>query len=179
MYRIIGLDPGGTTGWAVLTITEPNPLSPDYSLTNPQFKSEWVMGQLGPHEHHTQLYNLLETQHVQNTFVVSESFEYRNDSRPGLVLISSEYIGVTKLFCRERQVPLWLQTASEGKVRNTPSAFVKPANLKALGLYQSSLRHANDAIGHILYWMINTMKNDPISPVDSSIRKDLLHRGWR
>lgn len=157
LRRIVGLDPGGTTGWAVLTINEDG-------------KRFWKCGQFEAKNHHLQLDAFLR-QHLTDVFeIVCESFEYRNMSRPGLVLDSVEYIGVMKLFCQENYVHYTMQTASMGKVRDKPTAFVKPSNIKKLGLWSPGQGHAMDAIGHILYYMINNIGLD---------KEELLKAGWK
>lgn len=157
--RIIGLDPGGTTGWAT------------YSYSADTDKFYWDCGQLGPKKHHLELEALLEMEQVKDYTIVCESFEYRNASRAGLVLVSNQYIGVVENFCQKRNVKLVMQTASVGKI--TKKSFVKKENLEKLDLWVkgggSSWSHAMDAYGHILQYMI---KND--------INRDyLLHRGWK
>lgn len=155
--RIIALDPGGTTGWATLTI--------DLKKRTHEFKS----GHLGPQKHHNSLMVLLENQHVRDTYVVSESFEFRQRARDNLVLVSLEYIGVTKLFCETRDVPLFMQTAAMGK------GFAKDVHIKKLGLWTPGYKHAMDAMRHLLYFALNNKR----APVDFELRKALLTQGWK
>src|SRR6478752_5019199 len=129
-FRIITLDPGGTTGWAMFTAR--------YTMTRDLFASDtefvktfikpgkWECGQLGPNEHHKDLYFFLTQSMIEETHIISESFEYRNDSPAGLELVSREYIGIAKLVCMQYRTRLGLQTASQGKVRDKTTAFVKP-----------------------------------------------------
>lgn len=154
MYRVVALDPGGTTGWATYT---------SYPEATEE-KQKFACGQIGPYQHHKDLYDFLGMQQTDNTIIVSESFEYRNERRPGLVLVSKEYIGVTKLFAEERGVPYFEQTASKAK------GFVKDSNLQKLGLWSSGFQHAMDAMRHLLYYMIN---NTPVGTID------LLKQGWK
>lgn len=161
LKTIIALDPGGTTGWAYWRAEVlQDPTTEEYEF----YKESWDCGQLGPSEHHLDLYNFLGGQETEDYTIVSESFEYRNKSRPGLDLSSKEYIGVAKVFCQERGIPYYEQTASMGK------GFVKDANIKRLGLWSSGWKHAMDAYRHLLYYMINT---DRITP-----RLELLKKGW-
>src|SRR5687768_17063694 len=112
--KIIALDPGGTTGWATYEDQEIPVPGTDGEVERHGVK--WVCGHLGPEEHHGQLYDFLGMQHSQQeTYLVSESFEFRQKARDGLVLVSLEYIGVTKLFARERGLQLRMQTAAMGK----------------------------------------------------------------
>jgi hypothetical protein len=171
MKRILALDPGGMTGWACADIA----LAP--------LSVEFTQGMLGPERHHLQLFNLLGHLQVQDFTIVTESFEYRNDSRPGLELVSREYIGVTELFVQERMRngrPLVYQTASQGKIRSQgkdQGALVKMSNLKKLNLWflgSGGERHMVDATGHLLYYMLTT-KN--VIPPELRMRL-LRDGGW-
>lgn len=158
--RIVALDPGGTTGWAMVTYEDGK--EPQYNC-----------GMFRALEHHKELYDALGMWQTESYRIVCESFEYRNASRPGLVLSSVEYIGVMKLFCQERNVPYHFQSASQGKIRDKPNAFVKPSNLKRLGLWSPSMVHAMDAYGHLLYY---TIHNDPARKIEAAA---LLLKGWK
>ena len=158
--RIVALDPGGTTGYAMITFHDD--VVP-YSFNCGMFRSL---------NHHKELYDALGMWHVDDYEIVCESFEYRNASRPGLELVSVEYIGVMKLFCQERNIQFHMQSASQGKVRDKPTAFVKSENLKRLGLWSPSQVHAMDAYGHLLYYLIN-------SKVYPEIALELLNKGWK
>ncbi|MCA9340198.1 MAG: hypothetical protein KDA17_04765 [Candidatus Saccharibacteria bacterium] len=155
VFRIIALDPGGTTGWATYS-----------AFRDPRLR-KFDYGQIGPEEHHLELFNFLGLQQVEDTQVVCESFEYRNTSRAGLVLVSKEYIGITKLFCLERDIRYTEQTASMAK------AFVKDSHIKKLGLWSSKDNHAMDAMRHLLrYITCGPMK-------DTSLARQLLNAAWR
>lgn len=168
---ILSFDPGGTTGWASVTIRE---------LKSGDAEFMWHTGQLLDDNHHSALYSFMCNAYDDNALyndepiaaltIVTESFEYRNISRAGLRLDSVEYIGVMKLFCDVRDVELKFQTASMGKVRDKPGAFVKPDNIKKLDLWSPGSKHAMDALGHLLYYMINS---------DKRYAKQLLERGWK
>lgn len=158
---ILALDPGGTTGvaWAVYED------GADRFLETQSF-------QIGPHEHHQELASLLEQAAAHENMVtafVIESFEYRNRARPGLELISREYIGVTKLISDIHDIPLIVQSASQAK------AFVKDEQLKKLGLWSAKTkdRHAHDAWRHLLTFVIN---HDPFS---DNLRQPLLKAAWK
>jgi len=160
VIRIVALDPGGTTGWATWT---------DYPLE----KDRWKCGHIGPEPHHNALDQFLGMQQTNKFVIVCESFEYRNQSRAGLVLDSCEYIGVVKRFCQERGVLLHMQTAAMGK------GFVKDNNLRALGLWSGARwKHAMDARRHLLYYMVGS-KNTPTSFVAPELRLGLLRDGWK
>lgn len=154
--QVIALDPGGHTGWAVWDHT--------FGFRYGIFRKQ---------NHHSDLYRWLENEcyRQQGVKIVSESFEYRNTSKPGLELISREYIGVTKLFCQKHlTVDYVAQTASMGKI--TARSFVKRANLVKLGLWDvvDGEMHAMDALGHLLYYMIHN---------DHPQKMNLLRQGWK
>lgn len=163
-FCILALDPGGTTGWATFKANK---------IVGPDGKAEylgrqWTCGQLGPSPHHLELYHWLEHNELQTYHIITESFEYRNKERPGLVLISCEYIGVAKLYGAAHQTKVWEQTASQGKIRE--KSFVRKENLQRLALWSPGWTHAMDAYGHLLYYMINTAH---------VLRDELLEKGWK
>ena len=168
--RIVALDPGGTTGWAYVDIRDDGTL-------------EFHHGMLESQNHHNELrdllygllYNLEGHRVVEYYNIVCESFEYRNASRPGLELVSVEYIGVMKLFCQEFNIPYHMQSASQGKIRDKPTAFVKPDNLKKLGLWSPNMIHAMDAYGHLLYFLINDQSK--VNFAAGALH--LLNKGWK
>lgn len=137
MKRVIALDPGGTTGWAT------------YRHTEDAVIGTFDFGQIGPHEHHLELYTLLTYPNGYEDEFVTESFEYRNANRPGLVLVSKEYIGITKLVAGQRNRPFTEQTASKAK------GFVRDSHLKRLDLWSSENRHAMDAMRHLIFYLVN------------------------
>jgi len=153
MTLIVSLDPGGTTGIAYAV-----------GLTGEGW--DYKVQQLGPEAHHLVLHRRLERlywefEHDDMT-VVYESFEYRNKERPGLVLDSVEYIGVTKTFSKANNVPTVKQTASMAK------GFVKDKNIKRLGLWSPGQPHAMDALRHLLFYQTTVLKD-----------KAVLERGWK
>lgn len=166
-YGILAFDPGGTTGWASFQCDQIwNPLEEKFEYVD----RKWTCGHLHYKnmDHHRTLYNFMGQMHVEKFQMVTESFEYRNKPRPGLELISREYIGIMRLYAQQRGVALTQQTSSQGKI--TPNSFVKKANLEKLGLWSSGWTHAMDAYGHLLYYMINQ---------SMEIRDELLLKGWK
>lgn len=165
MYRVIGLDPGGTTGWATYTaeyIPNPNTTGP---ADRYEFHSEeWACGQLGPGPHHDALWSFLELQAVSQTVIACESFEFRQGKqRAGIVLDSCEYIGIVKLFVEQRQrslpnnfrMDLVMKTAGQAK------SFITDDKIKKLGLWYPGHRHAMDAYRHLLHFLlINEQRHD-------------------
>lgn len=154
---IIALDPGGTTGWASVRL-------------EPRKVPEFNCGQLAADNHHSELNTLLGLNHTDNYTVVCERFEYRAYSRAGLVLDSREYIGVAKLFCQERNVPLVMQSAAQGK------GFVKDINIKRLGLWSMGWPHAMDAMRHLLFYIANGGSDDTLV---RELGQKLLKEAWK
>jgi hypothetical protein len=162
--RIIGLDPGGTTGWATYTSD----------------LRDWSFGQMGPEEHHEQLDQFLGIQHVRDTVIVVEEFEWRT-SKPQMAaygdryveLISKEYIGVVKRWYQERGSlqGLTLLIKPAGVIK----PFVKDANIKKLGLWKPGYKHAMDATRNVLWFLIHS--KDPRVP--TTLRLELLQKGWK
>jgi hypothetical protein len=142
--RILALDPGGTTGWALYQG------GPFALMDNPQRGIK--LGHIGPMEHHLQLKEFIETEISHDFMLVCESFEYRRDQRDNVNLISKEYIGVVKRLQQERAskgtVPLRVhfQTAAKGK------GFWTDQKIKKLGLWWPGHKHAMDALRHLLHY---------------------------
>lgn len=170
--KILALDPGGTTGWAFYNS------SPEKDGIN------WKQGQIGPQEHHLDLYEFIHDIHSiasrchEPLWLVCESFEYRN----GLTkaeLISNEYIGIAKLSkmtTYDTRV-IW-QTANMGKLRPPKppkmGSFVQKKHLERLGLWIPNMKHAMDAYGHMLYYVINGGNSEM-----AKLRTLLLQEGWK
>jgi hypothetical protein len=166
-YRIIALDPGGTTGWATYTAGR---MVWDSSGTE-YYDEKWACGQLGPHEHHNELDIWLGIQQTEQYVIVCESFEFRNldrRHRDNINLMSREYIGVAKRFAQERQVPLRLQTASLAKGLFPDSGPHANKKIKDAGLWHPNQKHAMDATRHLLWYLVNRDN-----------RLDLVERWWR
>jgi hypothetical protein len=154
-YRVLGLDPGGTTGWATYTaqVIACTKGCKRECRHHEFFEEKWKVGHLGPDEHHGELYALMEHLDVTNFTVVCESFEFRqNRQRDNINLMSKEYIGVTKLFGVERKTLVVFQTAGMAK------PFVTDDKLKAMGKYTKGYKHANDAMRHLIYYLVNKEK---------------------
>ena len=169
-FRIVALDPGGTTGWATYSACRMwNEDLSEYEY----YEEEWRCGQIGPEEHHMGLWTFLELQCVQDTIIVWETFEFRNvdKDRDKIIYISREYIGVTKLFCLQRGLKGIGQMPAQGKVSD--KSFTRKENLTRLGLWFGASKHAMDATGHLLYYMING------NGIDMNKRLELLTQGWK
>jgi hypothetical protein len=170
--RIVAIDPGSTTGWA----------SMDAPSLNNANDRRWRQGMMGPEDHHLKLYTMISL--FEPDIVICEGFEYRNDSREGLVLDSREYIGVAKLWAQERtnvHVRYVEQQPNVGKIRGAAteqSALVKKRNLQKLGLWSlgpKSEHHMVDATGHLLYFMLT----DSDERLQWHKRDLLIRGGWK
>lgn len=168
MRRIVGIDPGGTTGVAIFD-TEHN---------------EWTFTQLGPDYHHKALWDLLVLEYSYGTqmTIVCESFQYRGQDRPKIVLDSLQYIGIAELFHQTYpSCGLVMQTAAMGKVGEDKSKqFVRRKNLKKLGTpWKHETRHSADAQGHILYYVIHNPRFVAEAPVYAKLKMDIIKKGWK
>lgn len=170
-YRIISLDPGGTTGWATFTATR------TWEGDIPEFSNiQYNCGQIGPYEHHKRLSEWLTATLLDRTIIVCETFHWRNSDVDKVEPIALEYIGVVKLFYNtlktERPLELYWQHPPEGKIKK--ASFVRKPHLYKLGLYKASQIHAMDAYGHLLYWVINKGGSEL-----AEVRQSLLERAWK
>jgi hypothetical protein len=137
--RLISFDPGGTTGVAI------------YDDEFEEEGSAWSRFELGPQEHHADLWATL----TLETEIVYETFDYqRRDIEFGvsLELISREYIGIIKLhqqMSEDQTVKLYPQKPAQ-------RMFWTDEKLKQLGLWVSS-EHERDATRHLLYYISFTL----------------------
>lgn len=173
-YRVVGLDPGGTTGVFQYDAEIMPPL--DGKGRGELVDQEWNWFEIGPHEHHAELYSFLETSHIHNYHLVYETFEFRNNDRrhrDNINLMSREYIGVAKLFVAERglkpnQVHRYSAGMSKGFIPDkAANGLAANEKLKAMGFYQPGKKHASDAARVVAYFLINVER-----------RTDLIER-WR
>lgn len=173
-YRVVALDPGGTTGVAQYDAEFMPPLNGHGHGELIDQQINWF--QFGPHEHHDELYEFLEMSHIHNYHLVYETFEFRNMDkrhRDNLNLMSKEYIGVAKLFAGQRklrpnQVHKYNAGMSKGFIPDKAKEGLSAnAKLRAMGFYTPGLKHANDAARVLAYFLINHEN-----------RTDLI-RSWR
>jgi hypothetical protein len=154
-FRVVALDPGGTTGWAAYSANRivHDPWNPSQD----EWKDGlWSWGQIGPGKHHLELEELLDKQSegIDTFIVVCESFEFRQGKqRANINLMSREYIGVVELWCKHNPKAEYVaQTAGMGK------GFVTDPKLRIMGRWIKGQKHARDAMRHLIYYMVNRQR---------------------
>lgn len=158
-FRILALDPGGTTGWAYCKYDG-----------NPELDFEYTSGHLGPNEHHSDLFEFvtglarLNSPNDAELQLVCESFEFRQHINHGgaktkVELISKEYIGITTLIAEQLKLTLKFQTASAAKTLIPDKGPQANEKLKLVGVYKpvTSWVHAMDAMRHLLRYQVAEM----------------------
>lgn len=93
------------------------------------------------------------------SLLIYEDFQYRayagdgeQPRRTQVNLVSKEYIGVIKLYGYRNSIPVVKQTPGTGL------QFVKDKRLKSLNLHIPGRPHGNDAMRHLLYYLVFTQK---------------------
>jgi hypothetical protein len=131
--KIVAFDPGGTTGWAML--------SQDWSLTHGIFTEK---------DHHLALWKFLLIN--MPDIVVCERFVYQNrEATPTLELISRDYIGVITLWCQLYGKHLEMQTVSDAKSQWPDKKLIL---LKNQGQNMPKIVHAKDAMRHLMLYLV-------------------------
>ncbi len=137
---LMALDPGGSTGWCFATRSDTG-------------WSDIIYGTLDTAEHHDALWDMLDK--IRPDVIVCENFNYRrNDIDKGVSveLVSREYIGIVKLWCRKNRVSFVLQQPPD-------MALWSDDMLRRAGLWipGKGNRHARDAMRHFLFFVTTTM----------------------
>ena len=128
--RVIALDPGVTTGYAIGIIDAGHM----YVVTG---EERWD---------HKGLWDFLEEN--KPDVIISERFEFRNRARKGLELFSRELIGVCNLYCQLNNMELVLQNP----LKDNEATFFNDDRLKKDKIHKAGKGHANDAARHLLTW---------------------------
>ncbi|HEX4919549.1 MAG TPA: hypothetical protein VFV92_02275 [Candidatus Bathyarchaeia archaeon] len=129
---ILSLDPGVTTGIAFAVLDDEGSAI------------SYTQEALG----HSQFWKLLHgLDHMRNPHTVCEDFEYRRGVKDNVVLYSLELIGIAKLYCGLRSLPIYMQKAAQGK------GYWTDAKLKESDLYLKGLDHGRDACRHLMHWL--------------------------
>lgn len=137
-FKIMSLDPGGTTGVCILTHED---------------LWRFTVYQIGPGPHHAELWRTICVE--MPDILVCENFLYQRrpmEKGVGVEIISREYIGIAKLFCEihEDETKFVLHPPSHMK-------FWTDEKLKKVYCYTTGKPHANDAMRHALYYTTFTM----------------------
>lgn len=134
--RVVAIDPGVTTGFALGVI---DTVEGEMLVSSGQGK--WSVNDL---------YEFLD-KHDPHA-VVLERFDYRNKSRSGLVLFSKELIGVMELWCQRQKEEKHIHRQMPGDAK----AYFTNNELRSNGVYKqdSEYPHANDAMRHLLRWFV-------------------------
>jgi hypothetical protein len=151
--RVISLDPGGTTGYAIY----------NWEYWTEEFYTSY--GQLDGENHHHDLRTLLQDQlrdlPANQLIVICESFDHRNNDFSKL--ISVEYIGVVKEWCQAQTYSKLVMQGSSIKPRKSRTTgritgWATDEKLIKLGLLiepKTTWRHANDGWRHLAYYVCN------------------------
>jgi hypothetical protein len=135
--RILGIDPGKTTGYAKF----------DTDSTN--LDQGFSMFEIGSDFHtHETMYGILISQ-VPDT-IVCEDFNYQR--RDKVNLFPLELIGIVKLYSQQHSIPLVMQQP------NIWRNFWSDPKLNQLGLYVPTKPHAMDALAHVLGYYSFSLK---------------------
>lgn len=139
MIRIISLDPGRTTGFALAFVEDYKPFIA-YSQDALSHKEFWTL-----------LYSSYNGRSGAPSalHVICESFHFRR-GKTGIDLYPCELIGVLHYFVAQHPpVRLYFQEPSvQGK-----HAYFTDAKLKEMRLYQKEFEHGRSAVKHLLHWL--------------------------
>lgn len=161
-FHVIGLDPGGTTGWGRVLFRPSRPTRmselhlSDFILTTGELRGEF---------HHDTLYRMMEERwndypDLRPEFV-TEPFQFRQYAeakRSDVELISREYIGVMRLFCQHHardlpHAPTLYDRFNAGQAKD----YVPNLKLEKIGWLvtpQHPNRHRNDALRQIVKYLV-------------------------
>lgn len=162
--RILSLDPGGTTGWALLDF--------DLDTLEGSLKSDTYLrdhvksGQLGNNtEHHLVLWTLI--MRTQPDVIVGERFDNRGNEYSKIM--SREYIGVVKLV---GQLDSGIVVRWQGSDQKEWATDEKLRILQILCVPKHPWRHANDALRHLVHFLVFSAGHD-LSPIRNFILDQL------
>jgi hypothetical protein len=95
-----------------------------------------------------------------NVTYLCERFEFRPEDRDKVDIRTGEYVGCIKTFAEIYSYKLVMQSASSavGKTAFFGDGEVGNRHLKKLGYYAPGASHANDAMRHMMYYLVFTLK---------------------
>lgn len=138
MTKLLAIDPGLKCGYAIFD-TDPDPDDPPYEAAQCiDHQVHWLLDAHKP------------------DVVICERFSLRQVKPADLVPV--EVIGVVKDWCYRTETELTMQTASQAK------HFWTNPRLKTQGIYLKGKPHANDAMRHLLYYILFTLKREDWLP---------------
>jgi hypothetical protein len=142
--RVLALDPGETTGWALFAeglLVECG----QWDTMNPADLADDVV----------EVWNL----YTGLEHLVYEEYRIRGNrakEHVGSEVLTIQHIGAVKVVSSELGLPLTKQTAGMAK------GFATDTKLRRWGLWQTGLRHSNDAIRHQVYYhLFNAGRKQP------------------
>lgn len=132
--RVLCLDPGETTGWAIF--------------------NEGLLAECGQWDTGRDPASLSDAIHAVNaahalSHLVYETYRIRGNKAQehvGSEVVTIQHIGAIKVAAS------WLGIEPAGQSAGMAKGFATDTKLRRWGLYQSNLRHANDSIRHGCYW---------------------------
>ena len=146
--RILGIDPGGTTGISTFYCDVNEPLTAEWGLTQlpPDAAADYIAGYVAEC---AQLRSSFEALGAGTAHVVIERFV---PSARALTFQPDalELIGYTRHLCRQHQVPFSLQAPADAK-KIAPNEL-----LRSLGAYRRNTPHGWDAARHVVLHLHKT-----------------------
>lgn len=138
--RIIGIDPGGTTGvsaWNIGGEAEIQMIHWDQIKTAEMPEAAATMADF--------LNVALPDLIVMEEYRI---YNWKTRSHANSDVHTLRLIGAIQYIAHERRIPIVLQGAGEGK------GFCTDEKLQAWGLYKPARRHSNDAIRHVAHYLL-------------------------
>ena len=136
--RVLCLDPGETTGWAVFTDGELTDCGQWPTMTPPELADSIAAVHYDGDGSGQTL-----------SKIVYEEYRVRGNKfkeHVGSEVVTIQHIGAIKVVAAELDVPTFKQTPGMAK------GFATDGKLQRWDLYQTGMRHSNDAIRHGCYW---------------------------
>lgn len=133
--KVVGLDPGETTGVCVFTgvsMTTVGQISTGQMPLAASRLREFILG------------------HDPDVVVIEDYrvYKWKADQHAWAELHTPKLIGALHYICHIMKIPVVFQSAQVGK------GFCTDDRLKEWGFYQISQRHGNDAVRHAAHWLM-------------------------